>query len=46
MVGALTPFFGTSAESFDDWLGLFDLCIENNCGVAGRNRDKDTLLKE
>lgn len=37
MVGALTPFFGTSAESFDDWLGLFDLCIENNNEIVRVN---------
>lgn len=37
MVGALWPFFGTSSESFDDWLGLFDLCMENNSDIIKVN---------
>jgi hypothetical protein len=37
MVGALAPFFGTSSESFDDWLGIFDLCIENNSEIVRVN---------
>jgi hypothetical protein len=37
MIGALWPFFGTSSESFDDWLGLFDLCLENNQDIIKVN---------